>query len=345
VICILGTTSLTCSVSRDGGRKGHERRINYYKVFATFHDLLGMDRWVAVDHFELGMAYEGLYQHDRAIEHFNLSLAVSRKRENSKGMGMALARICWIYWQTGRPDSTLTYGQEAILHLRQVGFTAELLGVLEGMGRAHTDLGDYDRALEFFEEGLEISNDMGYPVSAVRFHQAMGRMLAERGDSTQALEHLEEAVKTGRVRCSEATMGYVLADLGIVLARMGRHGEAHRHLDQSLTIFTQIHSAGKALSLYGLGLVYSDTGEFEEALNCFETALEIDRDIDFRRGVADDLLGIARLLAKNGRLQDARHYYGDALEVLKLMGATHRVKAVAEEMMDYSCQVDNPSES
>jgi tetratricopeptide (TPR) repeat protein len=332
-------------VTRDGGWKGHERRVRYYKMLATLHGLLGMDRWVAIDHFELGVAYEDMYQHDRAVEHFNASLAVSRKRENRKGMGMALARMCWIYWHTGRPDSALAYGEDATLHLRKVGFTAELLGVLEGMGRAYTDLGDYDRALESFEEGLAISNETGHSVSTVRFHQSMGRMLAERGELTTALEHLEEAVRIGRMRCSEATMGYVLADLGIVLAHLGRYEEAHQHLDKSLAIFTELHSAGKALSLYGLGLVYSDTGEFEEALASFETALEIDRDVEFRRGMADDLLGIARLLAKNDRAQDARHYYSDALEVLKSMGATHLVKTVAAEMMNPSRHVGNPRES
>jgi tetratricopeptide (TPR) repeat protein len=332
-------------VSRDGRWQAYERRIQYYKTLAAFHGLLGMDRWVAIDHFKLGVAYADIYQHDRALDHFGRSLAVSRRRENGKGMGMALARMCWVYWHTGRPDSALAYGAEATQQLRKVGFTVELLGVLEGMGRAHTDLGDYDQALESFEEGLEISDETGYPVSMVRFHQSIGRTLAERGELTAAIEHLEEAVRAGGVLCSEATMGYVLADLGIVLAHLGRYEEAHQHLDKSLAIFTDVHSAGKALSLYGLGLVCSDTGEFEEALTCFETALEIDRSTGFQRGVADDLLGIARLLAKNGREQDAQCYYSNALKVLKSIGAAHRVKTVAAEMMGPSRQEGDPGKS
>jgi tetratricopeptide (TPR) repeat protein len=82
-------------------------------------------------------------------------------------------------------------------------------------------------------------------------------------------------------------------DLGYAQADHGLHGEAVKHLRQSLAEFRRIgNRRGEAAQLDRLGVVYSRQGRYEEAISYFRSSLELESGRGNRFGEAITLTNL-----------------------------------------------------
>ncbi len=105
---------------------------------------------------------------------------------------------------------------------------------------------------------------------------------------------------------------------GNALWQHGAYDEAMRHLEQALHLNDhQPNSPISVLALKGLGALYNERGENENARTCYEQALRIARRIGDRRGEAAALGNLGNLLSDQGDHLQARELYLQALEIYR----------------------------
>jgi Flp pilus assembly protein TadD len=132
---------------------------------------------------------------------------------------------------------------------------------LDNLGKALTDLGRYDEAIEAFEASLRLK-----PNSS-KTHNNLGTALEKKGLLAEAVEHYATATRIND-KYAEA-----YNNLGSALAKLGRWPEAAEEFERALEADPYFHRAYN-----NLGTARAREGRREEALALFLKAVEINPD-------------------------------------------------------------------
>ena len=115
-----------------------------------------------------------------------------------------------------------------------------------------------------------------------------------------------------------------LMSLGDVYSQQGRWEEAIVCYNNALEIFRKLrHPHGEANALMSLGNVYSDIGRWEEAIANHKKALGIFRKLGDYHGEAKTLMGLGNVYFQQGRWEEAFACYNKALEIFRKLGDPH----------------------
>jgi predicted ATPase len=139
--------------------------------------------------------------------------------------------------------------------------------------------------------------------------------MAEQGHRQEGIAQIQEGLANTRATgWSEIYVPYSLSLLAEACAETGRLDEGLNALTEALAIADEHenrHYEAETHRLKGELLLKQDASNAEEAQNCFERAVEI-----ARRQCAKSLelratMSLARLLAKNGRRDEARPMHAE----------------------------------
>ncbi len=191
----------------------------------------------------------------------------------------------------------------------------------ENEGRLHSELGEKERAREYFEQALKL-------VKKARNRQGEGRILNHLGRTCSALGrkedahwYLESALAIVREVGDRGEEGMVLNNLGLVCNDLGHQKEAQRYLEQALSITREIGDRlGEGRVLNTLGLVSNDLGQREQALVYYEQALGIRREVYDQRGEGATLNNFGCTYDNLGQKEQAQDYYKLALKIQREVG-------------------------
>ncbi len=161
---------------------------------------------------------------------------------------------------------------------------------LGNLGIAYTKLGEYAKAIEYYEQALIIFREIG----------------DRRGE------------------------GSTLGNLGNAYVNLGENAKAIEYYEQRLIIAHEIGDRrGEGNALGNLGIAYQNLGEYAKAIEYYEQALIIDREIGDRRGEGIDLWNMADTLYKMGKRQEAIIRAEESLKIRDSIGDPNAAKVRA----------------
>jgi predicted ATPase/class 3 adenylate cyclase/Flp pilus assembly protein TadD len=117
------------------------------------------------------------------------------------------------------------------------------------------------------------------------------------------------------------TQGRLFHRGGWLLKLAGRPAEALRHCQQALEIDRELgYRRGEGVTLGDLAIIHADQGRLPEALQHYQQALEMAREVGDRRGEGSILANLAILHADQGRLPEALEHYQQSLTIAREVG-------------------------
>jgi tetratricopeptide (TPR) repeat protein len=121
---------------------------------------------------------------------------------------------------------------------------------------------------------------------------------------------------------------------------MGQGTEALDYFNQALPLWQRSagERGGEALTLNNMGRAYADLGKKQKALETYNQALSIWREVGNRQGEASTLNNIGRLYRDLGQQQSALDYYNQALPVMARSGKPQRRGAGAQRYRQGLCR-------
>ncbi|MDW5550956.1 tetratricopeptide repeat protein [Methanosarcina sp.] len=120
---------------------------------------------------------------------------------------------------------------------------------------------------------------------------------------------------------SKEMKSFVFGDLGLTFMQLGYVRKAIEYYEQALKISREIGDRrGEGADLGNLGLAYSDLGEPRKAIEYYEQALKISREIGDRRGEGADLGNLGSAYSHLGEPRKAIEYYEQALKISREIG-------------------------
>ncbi|MEP6518334.1 CHAT domain-containing protein [Microcoleus vaginatus] len=136
-----------------------------------------------------------------------------------------------------------------------------------------------------------------------------------------AIAKLEEALKLYRQAGDNRGQALSLLGLGKVYSELGEKQKALEYYSQSLPLFRAVGDrSGEATALNNIGVVYSALGEKQKALEYYSQSLPLSRATGDRGGEARTLNNIGNVYSYLGEKQKALEYYSQSLPLRRATG-------------------------
>ncbi|CAF4061114.1 unnamed protein product [Adineta steineri] len=150
------------------------------------------------------------------------------------------------------------------------------------LGSVHSNQGDYEKAIWYFEQGLEIqqktlpSDHRDLAIS----NNSIGLVYYDMGKYSKALSYYEKAreIRQKTLPSDLLDLATLYNNIGSVYDNIGEYSKALPYHRKALKIrekFLPANHPKLAISHNNIGLVYANMGEYSKALSSHEKALEI----------------------------------------------------------------------
>lgn len=176
--------------------------------------------------------------------------------------------------------------------------------------------GDYAEAEIRHREALSIWSRLGSRRGVVRSLLSLGSISNARGELPVARGLYEDALSIARETGDARNVSMALHCLGRVAHEEGDYAAAQAHLEECVSASRDIGAWRVAIALSELGAVRHAQGELESARTLLLEALEGQRLLGDRPGVAMTLVRLATVSHDAGDLATATSRLGEALQVV-----------------------------
>ncbi|MEW6703233.1 MAG: diguanylate cyclase [Pseudomonadota bacterium] len=173
-------------------------------------------------------------------------------------------------------------------------------------GEIEENAGDYAKARALFDQAVEITEryDDGEMLANALYQR--GYLRGVQGDYATGLADLRRArtlyERLGLAAHASTTMN----GIAILYNRLGDHEQARHYYEQTLKAQRADGSRRElAVTQHNLGRVYENLRQWDKAREAFEASLELSRSIQYPRGEAYALRGLASVRNAEGAPEDA----------------------------------------
>jgi tetratricopeptide (TPR) repeat protein len=275
---------------RERGLPGYRRLdIERSHIMRVLRTCTERDRWEAVDRLAWALTGEGSFLRMQGywtdlVTAIETGLAAAQNLNNRQGEGAHLGNLGLAYSDLGQVEKAIDYYEQALAIARDIGYQCNEGSWLGNLGLAYRDLGQIEKAIDYYEQALAIARDIDY-------------------------------------RRNE---GIWLGNLGLAYRDLGQVEKAVDYFEQALTIVRDIgYQQGEGNWLGNLGLAYRNLGQVEKAVDCYQQALAIARDIGHRRNEGIWLGNLGLAYHDFGQVVKAIGHYEKALTIARDIG--HRL--------------------
>jgi len=245
---------------------------------------------------------------DEARAAYEEALDIYRARDDSRRIVRALASLAEIALFQGRFGEADRLARQSVHKAAELGNQPESAFALLIWGETLEAHGLFSKAQSALGKSLAIYDDLGHYNYIASVQAELGSVNLHMGCYPKARAHGETALALARKYGPSFRAGFALTLLGCVALTEGKSDEAHRLLEESITIYRAIgprSGAGFGWSEAVLGYAACEQGDYGQAYRHLGEALRIGLDTGTVIPLLWALPGLALLLAKSGEMEQA----------------------------------------
>jgi len=239
--------------------------------------------------------------------------------------------------------------------LRNYFIALNLAGKMDNIGmtgsfsaniaRVYTGLGDYSKALLFFNRAVWCHRTTGDKSKTANSYRGMGKIYLIQKDQ-KARYFFTEALKLYREADIPDGIAGALNDLGKFYADYNNITRALDYYNQSLKVSeTATYTTEKANSYNSIGKLYLLKQEFNLAEGSFMKALEFYMGMNNYEEVSEVYFNLGELFYQAGELSKALKSYQSSLEFALTSGVLQKQKNAYSGLSKVYEKLNNPSEA
>ncbi|MEG5176120.1 CHAT domain-containing tetratricopeptide repeat protein [Microcoleus sp. B3-D7] len=177
---------------------------------------------------------------------------------------------------------------------------------------------------------VQISQTNSNEAAKKVFEEAKKLYQQGTGDSKRsAIIKLEEALKLYREAGDHSGEVNTLTWLGVIYSELGEKQKALEYYSQLLPLSRAVGDrGGEAAILTSIGVIYSELGEKQKALEYYSQSLPLSRAVGNRGGEAAILTRIGLVYSELGEKQKALEYYSQSLPLSRAVGDRRKEAAI-----------------
>ena len=230
---------------------------------------------------KIGNVYLGWGNTSIALEYFKKALNIALEVGNREEEANQLGKIGNIWSVLGDNNKAIDFYQKALSVSQRSGNRNEEEIQLGNLGAAYAALGAETHALKFFKQSLAIAQEIGDQKGEGNQLGNLGNAYVNLGNADEAVLYYEQALAIAQKIGERRSEAERLSNLGnINFYYLGEFEKCFKFYDQALLIRRDIGDRrGESSELANYGYALMEKGSFDEAIDCFISAISIADDI------------------------------------------------------------------
>src|SRR5258705_2831995 len=256
--------------------------------------------------------YAGIGSYDTALYYGSAALELSQKINFQTGAAEAYNGLAIINYQQGNYPRSLDFFLKALKIDEALKDTGGMGRHLGNIGIIYKNQGDYSKALEYFFKSLKIDEKLGDKDNVAADLGNIGNVYKEQHDNSKALEYYFKALKISEATGNKKNHGYWFGNMGLAYKNLGNLSREH-------------------------GDILQAKREYSNAMEYYLKALQIDKALGNKSGIARHLGNMGRLCTERSKIQPtqkqrqaelaaAEKYLAEALSISGSIGALNLQK-------------------
>jgi signal transduction histidine kinase len=250
----------------------------------------------------------------------NLSVIDSLRREFPKAdpaKKFALLNAIGFEYRYSYPDSTIAYCTRAYELGKKLSLSKDLSKPLSFIGLANSSKGDYKNSLKYHNEAIEVALRQNDSIQLAFGYNNLGRMFFDEGDFARAYDNLTRSRDLFETLQNKAGLAYVYRSLANVYKSQNDFGQALEMSNRAYELRREIGEPRAIVSaLLELGLVLEAMNDNDHALRYFRLGDSIATKINDKVTKAELKIGLAEILLKHGKYEEAVRAADDVLKAV-----------------------------
>jgi len=248
----------------------------------------------------MGLISNRLGERQQALNYYKQALSWSQTVGDLTMQLYILNNIGALYHALGEKQQALDYYKQALSLIREIGDFAEAIiklnkisnippysdtslrdlaaeaTPLNNIGLVYNDLGEKQKALEYFNQALPLIRAMGDRAKEATTLNNIGLVYYDLGENQTALDYYKQALDLRQKARDPRGEAHTLNNAGTAYSELGKQQKAEEYFNQALPLFRAVGDRpGEALTLYNRAILKGDRGNLIAALTDIETSLKI----------------------------------------------------------------------
>ena len=187
--------------------------------------------------------------------------------------------------------------------------------VLNAMGVAYHQLGDYPQAIEKYSAAAAIRQRLGDERGMATSLKNRARMHVSMGNLAAAEPDLEQARRIAEKIGDRAGLADVLNDFGLLHENRGQFAQALRAYQEALKVRRNMGDERQVAQSYdNVGYIFFVEGEYDNAYVYWKQSLDLRRKLGEKAGIVLSTQNLGFLHTVQGRWSEARKAFSESLE-------------------------------
>ncbi|MFE7124105.1 BTAD domain-containing putative transcriptional regulator [Streptomyces sp. NPDC057617] len=270
-------------------------------------------------------AMQDLLHHSRTYAEWlrvaGIALAAAEQEGDPLGQAAMHHSLGIARWRMADLRAALTESERGLALARRAGWRRGEAMTLQLCGVVLKQLGEPRRALPYYRKSLVLNRELGY-----KRGEAGGlNNMASAYLRLARLDRAEECLLASRPLADESgdrnLQALTLVNLGLVWQQQARFPDALLVLDEALGVSRAARlQYAAAVTHETFGWVHSEAGHHAQAMDAFDTALRLAREVENRNCQIASLTGMAGVDLKTGRTDSALERLVPAREIAEDTG-------------------------
>ncbi|MFA7444913.1 MAG: tetratricopeptide repeat protein [Flavobacteriaceae bacterium] len=236
------------------------------------------------------------------------------------------------HWKYASLDSAKTHYNNA---LQYENLSDSLTGyAFAGLGNVHKDIGDYTKALEYYQSALKLSEKQKNQNSVAHIYKNIGALYMSWERFDESLDYYHKAEQTALSLKDSLLYADCNNNIGTVLEQQNRFDEAISRYNTALGIYER-HRVTNGISFCysNLAIVYKLKKEYNKAVDYNLKSLELSRQVNDKWMQSATLNNIGNLYREMGKFAQAKEYSNQSLALSKEINAPEIAYNTYETLM------------
>lgn len=234
------------------------------------------------------------------------SLEVFGREDTPNEVAFALSYLSEVQFHLGEFDSALKLSEESLSLYRMIGDRNGTANSLINLGKIAGGMGQHGKSRQCLNEGHVIFEDLGDLSGMGRCLVNLGVVAGFSGFHLESVRILREALDIFSQLDDVKGKATCLNNLGLIFERLGQSDKAKEYILQAVDVLRETGQLeAEARALEGLGRITFTLQDLDSSGRYFAESLRTASKIEAIPTALVALNGLARLLANQGRAQEA----------------------------------------
>lgn len=257
---------------------------------------------------------------DKSLNLFENALILVKQINYKPGIGKYTNAIGTVFRVTGRDSIAVSHYQKAINIARQTKDSQELGKYLVNLSQSYNRMGKVELAIAGYTEALEAFKVVGDKNNTAICYNSLGNIYTSQGNYPIALVCYQSSLKIHEEMNDTNGISKCLVGIGSIYFAQKNYEKSLEYNQKVIKIAEKTGNKHTlAGSLLNAGLIYLTTNN-QQALDYFQKALEISKDLKIISLHANILMNIGQFYYNKSDYDKALEYFTEALELSENKG-------------------------